>query len=240
MELDRKRGATPLYHQIETHLKGKIEDGEIVRGAALPAEKSLMQEYGVSRITVRQALNDLAKEGYVEGHPGIGTLVTYQKINESLKKVISFSDEMKLHGVTMHTSLCKVSKVFPSSTVSDELGLDYGKKCFRLDRVRCVDGKPLVYSETFCSLNWNLPLEENDYVDSLYKFISADLGIVITKAKDTLEAISANKKIAELLQIAEGYPVFKRIRKSFDKSGKVFEYTICFYPGDKYKYTVEL
>ena len=93
--IDRNPGAPPLYAQLESILKQKIEQGTYKRGDFLPTEKELMAEYQPSRVTVRQAVTNLVQSGYVRARRGIGTDIVYEKVEEHLERVISFTEEMK-------------------------------------------------------------------------------------------------------------------------------------------------
>lgn len=78
--LNHEKGAAPLYSQLETILKSQIEHGEYTKGDAFPTEKMIMEKYGVSRVTVRQAFAALTNNGYIKSSRGIGTIVTYEKL----------------------------------------------------------------------------------------------------------------------------------------------------------------
>ena len=110
MILNREKGAPPLYSQVETILRTDIEHGKYNKGDSFPTENMLMEEYQVSRVTIRQAMTALSQAGYIMSRRGIGTEVTYEKIDEHMKSVISFTDEMKQHNITMNTSYCKMEK----------------------------------------------------------------------------------------------------------------------------------
>ena len=114
MILNREKGAPPLYSQVETILRTDIEHGKYNKGDSFPTENMLMEEYQVSRVTIRQAMTALSQAGYIMSRRGIGTEVTYEKIDEHMKSVISFTDEMKQHNITMNTSYCKMEKITPS------------------------------------------------------------------------------------------------------------------------------
>lgn len=238
--LEKGQGTLPLYHQLEVILKERINNGEFKNGDIFPCERELIKEYGVSRITVRQALANLRSSGLVEAYPGIGTVVVKDKIDEKLSSVKSFSEEMKEHGMIMRTKESKCSFVVPPSEISDELGIERGEKCFLLERVRCADSLPVVYSTTYISNKWNLECDEGLYDSSLYEYLRREKNIVITGAKDTFEAVTADKEIAKLLDVRVASPLLKRTRISYVKKREIFEYTLCWYRADKYKYTVEL
>ena len=234
--LDRKRGAQPLYRQLEMILREEIENGQYNHGDVFPCERELMEQFNVSRITVRQALRNLSDLHYISPHPGKGTEVIFSKINENLKEVIPFSEEMAKHGIAMSTSYCVTEYVKPDKNIASVLSTE---NCFLLQRVRLADGIPLVFSETYIASSWKLPAEADLYRNSLYKYLKEKLGITVTRATDTLEAAACPASVAAFLEIEEGMPVFKRTRRSY-AGEKILEYTICYYPADRYKYTVEL
>lgn len=238
--LNHEKGAPPLYAQLEAILRKQIESGEYEKGELLPAEKLLMEQYQVSRVTVRQAMAALTQDGYIKSSRGIGTEVIYEKIDEHMKSVISFTDEMKQHNITMQTSYCSMKKIKPSERVAMALGIPLTDSCYCLTRVRCVDERPLVYTITYLKDIVNLPMDSVHYMESLYKYLKEVHGIRIEKGRDTLEAALPTKEIQKFLEIDQQMPVFKRTRQTFLPGNEVFEYSICYYPGNRYKYTVDL
>ena len=238
--LNFEKGAAPLYTQLETLLRKKIEQEEYEKGDLLPTEKELMEEYQVSRVTVRQAIGLLAQMGYVKSQRGIGTEVIYDKIDEQIHKVISFTEEMEKHNITMETSYCNMEKVYPEKMVAKSLEIPLKEECYCLKRVRDVNGKPLVYTITYLKDIVNLPLDDQYYTKSLYQYLKEKHQIIIASGEDTFEAALPSKKVQELLQIEENVPVIVRTRKTFLQNGEVFEYSKCYYAGNRYKYTVKL
>ncbi|MEG0368980.1 MAG: GntR family transcriptional regulator, partial [Hungatella sp.] len=97
--LSREKGAPPLYFQLREELKEEIEEEKYKKGDIFLTERQLQEKYKVSRVTVRQAVGDLVNEGYLQCARGVGTIVVFNKIDENLKQVISFSEEMKHHGI---------------------------------------------------------------------------------------------------------------------------------------------
>lgn len=238
--LNFEKGSAPLYTQLEVILRKKIEHGEYNKGELLPTEKELMERYQVSRVTVRQAMALLAQAGYVKSQRGIGTEVIYDKIEEQMNKVISFTEEMKKHHITMQTSYCEMVKVYPDKIVAKNLDIPLTEPCYCLKRVRDVDGKPLVYTITYLKPVASFPLCSDCYKESLYQYLNEVHGIRIESGKDTLESALPSKEVQKRLQIQENMPVFIRTRKTFMSNGEVLEYSKCYYPGNRYKYTVKL
>lgn len=240
MSLNKEKGASPLYYQLYEILKDKIKKEIYSCGDILPSEKELMKEYEVSRITVRQAISNLTQDGYLEAKRGIGTIVRYKKIDEQIKSIRSFSEEMQEHGIIMKTSFCSVKEIKASSKIALYLNVNEGDKCLEIKRIRCAGDIPIVYSETYIRKDLNLDTDERYYTDSFYKYLKEEKNIIVHRAHDTLEAASANKKIAKLLEINEKDPVFIRVRQSFNKDNDLIEHTTSYYPGEKYKYSMDL
>lgn len=238
--LNREKGAPPLYHQLKEILKQEIEEEKYKKGDIFLTERQLQEKYDVSRVTVRQAVSELVNEGYLQSSRGIGTTVVFNKIDENLKQVISFSEEMARHGITMNTSHCVMSRERAGKTVAGNLKLDPGGYCYKLERVRCAQNIPIVYSITWLTNKYRLPIDNNLYKDSLYKLLKEEYSIVIARGRDTFEAVLATAVTGGYLNIEPGQPVFKRIRVTYDQDGDVLEYTICYYAGERYKYSVEL
>lgn len=238
--LNREKGAPPLYFQIENIIREQIENGEYNNGDAFLSEKQLQELYGVSRVTIRQAISALVNAGYLQCSRGIGTHVVFQKIDENLKRVISFSEEMKQHGIIMKTSYCLISLEKANKSISSKLEIEEGEDCYKLVRVRCAKSVPIVYSITYLKKNYELPLENSLYTESLYKLLDTTYQIKIVKGQDRFEAVASNKEISTFLEISVGTPIFKRTRKTIDQYNNIVEYTTCYYPGDKYQYSVEL
>ena len=239
MNLTRDKAAPPLYIQLFQQLMERIESNVYPTGSIIPSEALLEKEFNVSRMTVRLAIGELVNMGYVERMRGVGTIVTYGKIVENLKGIISFSEEMAQHGATMTTKYCRIEKTEAPLLAAQNLGIDLYSDVYLLKRLRCANDKPLVYSLTYLNIP-NLPLDKSVYEDSLYKFLKTDFEIIMAKGQDFLEATLAEGDIAQYLELPKGFPVFKRTRIAADQNNKVLEYTVCYYPGDKYKYSVSL
>lgn len=239
MTLDRGKAAVALYLQMSQQVAEAIEKGEYGPGQIIPSEKQFQEQYGVSRMTVRLAIGELVNKGYVERMRGIGTVVTYGKIEENLKRIISFSEEMQLHGITMQTSCCEIKMVTAGERAAGGLNIKINSPVYELTRVRCANNRPLVYSVTYLNIQ-DLPLDAGVYSESLYKFLRDNCNINIARAADQLEATLAEGAVAKYLEVVQGFPTFKRTRTAYDEHDNAVEYSVCYYPGDKYRYSVNL
>lgn len=238
-KLDKSRGSSPLYSQIEDILLKELESGLFSPGDIFYSEKEIMECFQVSRITVRQAVSSLAQKGFLEPQRGVGAVVKGLKIGESLEGIVSFSDEMKSHGILMETSFVSIEV----RDIEEDLGgrLDgSGRKAYYLERVRNASSSPIVFSKTYLSSCFSLSLDRECYKHSLYDFLRREKNIVVLRARDTLEAILASEEVASRLDIKVASPVFKRTRASYSQDGRQIEYSVSYYPGSRYKYSIEL
>lgn len=241
MKLDYNRGAIPLYLQIYEILKEQIETEVYAYGEFIPSELELEKHYRVSRITIRQAIAELEKEGYIKRARGKGTTVTYtSRINESLSEIRSFTKEMEDRGLQAGTSYINIEKVKATEDVANSLHVEVDSDVYRLFRVRTADEEPIVIFETYLSNDYNFPLDEKHYEGAMYQ-VFEELGIKIpTKVFENFQAMLADQKIAKLLKVKIGSPILKRCRVSYNSDHKAIEYTISFYRGDRYSYSVQL
>jgi len=238
-ELDRSKGHIPLYRQIKKKLKDKIIAGEYKYDDTIPTEIEIKDIYNVSRITSRQAIMDLEKEGYLERVRGKGTKVIFRGlIEEELSKIMSFTNEMKSRGIIPGTKFAKVSKIKADEILASKCECQVGDELYRVERVRTGDSVPIVYFITYISGKYNLPLDNNEYFGSLYELCAISGIPEHYYSTDRLTAGVADKKLAKQLEIQVNDPVLIRIRRSFSASKELLEYTLSYYPASRYSYKI--
>lgn len=241
MKLNHSKEALPLYLQIKNHLKKQIEDKEYDLNDLIPGELELEKRFQVSRITVRQAILELEKEGYVSRARGKGTTVIYNdKINEFLFEIKSFTKEMEDRGIVPTTKYVDIKKVPASADIAKIFNVEEGEDVILLHRIRLGDGEPIVVFHTYLNNRFPFPLENAKYRNSMYDVFD-EIGIKKPiRVCETFEATLASEELAQDLQVDVGSPVFLRVRKSYDLNDEVTEYSLCYYRGDKYTYSIEL
>lgn len=241
MKLNYNKGAIPLYLQIYEILKEKIESFDYEYGMLIPSELELEKMYKVSRITVRQAIAELEKAGYVRRARGKGTSVTYVKrIDESLSAIRSFTTEMKERGLVPGTSFIEITKEKADEDVASHLELEQGSDVYCLYRVRTADEEPIVIFETYLSGDYDFPLDKEKYMGAMYD-VFEEIGVKIpVRVRENFQAILADQNMASLLDVKVGSPIFKRSRIAYNVDNKAIEYTISYYRGDRYSYSIEL
>ncbi len=230
----------PLYIQLKKLFKEKIEDGKWEINAKIPSERSLEQKYGVSRMTIRKALDDLKNEGILIRRQGSGTFVNDKKIEEKLVKLKGFTQDMLSRGLIPSTSVISTKEINPDKEIRDKLKLNIGDKVFKLDRVRCANGKPMAFETAYLNAKYCPGILSKDLESSLYSILRNQYDLKLNNAEQTLEADIASEIYGELLDISEGDPVLILTRFTLNEENIPIEYVKSIYRGDKYKFKVIL
>ena len=231
------KGSPALYLQIKNIYKNKIISGQLKRGDRIDSELESQKEYGVSRITARQAIVDLEKEGMVKRGRGKGTFVIYREaIEEELNRVRSFTKEMESQGRVPGTQWTTLQIEKMSEGFSKDFGIYCQQEMYCLRRVRTADDIRVAYFVSYFPLSLNLPMDVNQIPESIYEQLDY-IGIKTPgKIREKVKAILPNKEVAKALNIQDNQPILLRQRQSFDKQGNTIEYTNCYYRGDMYWY----
>lgn len=239
-KLNSVKGAPPLYLQISEILRNKILTKEYAFDTIIPSETELQSMYQVSRITARQAIQELEKDGLVSRARGKGTIVIYQKhIEEFLTRIRSFTDEMKEQGIEPGTSYAHIELVKADQQLARVFHVEPDVPLYRLERVRTGDEKPIVIFQTYFHMSRSLPLEDGQYYGSLYAMLE-EMNIHPVRIKEKFDCIMPDAHTRELLNVKRTIPILRRIRTSYDQSDEVVEYTVSLYRGDRYSYSVEI
>lgn len=232
-KLDTTPGHLPYYKQIKEFYKKDIQDGVLAVGDRVDSEMEIQQMYDVSRITARQAILELEQEGMVKRGRGKGTFVTYRpKIKEELSHIRSFTDEMMALGRTPGTQSFHITKEIPDEATRTLFDLPE-EMMYCVRRVRTADDVLLVYFVSYFPLSLNIPLNMEEQTQSIYEMIGAPARI-----DEEFSAINPSGEICLALKLRKDQPVLARKRVSFDKKGQKMEYTMCYYRGDLYSYTI--
>lgn len=232
--------AAPRYSQIINYYRTLIESGKLTEGEKMPTEEAIGELFGVSRITVRQALDGLAQGGYIYKIQGKGSFVSAKKAGMQLNHLIGFSDEMRGIGMSPSTVLIDQCLTSPNDTMAAALGIDMSQKVYLISRVRCADEIPMAVEKVCLPFSRFAGIETQDLNQSLYLLLKQQYGCEPHKAVQSIQAGLANSADAKLLQIKVGGPVLRITRTAYDSNDVPFEYTESVYRGDKYVFNVTL
>ena len=230
-------GAEPKHQQLRRILLDQITT-RLAPGAAIPSERQLIAEYGVSRITVREALGQLVNEGHLERVRGKGTFVANRPMQSTLH-LASFTEEMRAMGhVPTTVVLVREQKVPPKDTAA-ALRLGEDDTAFHVKRLRMADGAPVSIDDAWLVADAFPGLLDHDLSGSVYSIIATEYGTPIDRAQQTVAANPAADDVATLLGTRTGAPLLEFDRVSYTGDRPV-EHTRSWYRSDRYRVQMEV
>lgn len=230
--------STPLHVQAENLLREMIQQEEYRKGKLLPNEIELSSRMGISRSTLRQAINKLVYEGLLIRKKGYGTIVAPQSVMGNARNWKSFSQEMKSMGMTVQNFELHLSFKVPPSEAIKFFGISQADQVLCLERLRGRPGLPFVHFISY--FNPSIPLTiEDDMSIPLYDLLEQKYGVLVKTSKEMIYAQGASPWIAEKLGIEEGDPVLVRKRFVYDAEDKPVEFNIGYYRADSFTYSIE-
>lgn len=238
-EMEKK---LPKYRQVEEDLKYRILLGDWKPGDRLLSEEEFCRVYDVSRITVKRALSELVLAGYLYQVSGKGTFVKdFQEDPQENNSVVkSFTNEMRERGMNAVTTSVVLDLASANRSLAGLLNIDPGTQIVRLKRVRAIaSGEIIAFSINSFPFSQIFSTDPQDYYGSLYDYLASH-GILLTSAKEYLEAILPPADVAEKLHISTADPVLKFVRISHTSDYGFSEYNLCYYIGSKYRYYVNI
>jgi GntR family transcriptional regulator len=230
----------PLYYQLGGLLREKVVSGEFAVGARIPTEADLVGEYGVSRITVRQALGALEKEGLIRREAGRGTFVTdHQPFTGTLKVEGSLDDIISL-GLVTQVKVLDLRTVKASAAEAEALGLEAGALLTRCTRLRLYHGEPYSYIVNDLPHEVGKRIARSDFKGVLLRVLEDKLHIAVRDARQTVRAALADATLARLLETRIGAPLLAVDRLILTDGGRPVERVHTYYRSDIYSLTVHL
>lgn len=233
-----KKSPIPVYFQLKNIILGKIKSGEYSAGSLIPSERELSENLGISRMTVRQAINQLASENYLVREKGKGTYVN--KIKFEQRNIMSFSETVKRLGMQPVTRVLEFTEDCDCFDVKEALELEPQHKVFRIKRLRLADDTPIAIEEVFIPEKLCPDIKSLDFTQSFYNLLKTNYSIEINYVDNKIEAIKADKENKQLLMLNSGDPILKISGISYTKEGKKLFYEKDVYRADKYNYSVRI
>lgn len=231
----------PLYAQVASALASDIAAGSLSPGAQLPSEEGLTDRFGVSRATVRKAVEHLLAGGLVEIRRGRGTFVSEPKIRQELTELSGFVEDMVALGRKPTARLIEKRLVAADTTVAKQLGLAPGTKVYRIKRVRIADGVAMSFDETYLPLDIGKKIVRNDLeADPIFALLEGKCGVPLINAEYQLEAVTAEEQVASALGIPKGSAIFLVERTSYTEGFRPIDYEKLYYRGDLIKFVTRL
>lgn len=232
-----KRGPMPLYHQIGAILRERIGTGELQAGDRLPSEDEIRRMFGVSRATVRQALEALERGRLISREPGRGSFVRAAEGEATEVKVTCLLEDLIALGVPAVTRVVGGGLVHASVSVAGALGLAAGEAVFTFLRIVEVEGQPFAANRVFLPAWMAGRLSEADMANmQLLKTLEAKCGVIADRAEQIIEAIMADASQANLLDVDAGAALLSVTRTTYDPAGRTIEYSTTLYRSDRTRF----
>jgi len=230
-------GPVPKHTQLREILLRLVES-ELAPDAPIPSERQLMSTYGVSRMTVREAIGQLVSEGRLYSVRGKGTFVARPRV-ESQLHLASFTQDMRRRGLSPATVVLRAERADAPTQVRNALRLSDRQPAYHLERLRIADGVPMAVEEGWYAAEPLPGLLERDLTSSLYATFAEDYDLVIDSAQQTVWSEVADRAIARLLGVRAGAPLlaFQRIGSA---GHLVVEHNTSWYRGDRYRIHMSL
>jgi GntR family transcriptional regulator len=230
----------PIYIQIRESLRADITGGTLKRGEQLPSENELAAKYSVSRMTIRQSIEELVDEGLLYRRHGIGTFVAFPHLQRDHTRLTNFFDKAESEGVKVQVKLLSLDVIPAAPRVAEALDLPEGSQVIRVKTLRYADGEPVTVHDAHIPHKlFPHVVHENLEVQHLWTIYEKS-GYRVRRAIQRLEAREASEEVAHLMKIREGAPVLFKERTVYADDGTPVEFTYCYNRGDLYSLTVAL
>jgi GntR family transcriptional regulator len=234
-------GPTPLYYQIKTILEGKIRSQELKARERLPSEAELCAEFGVSRVTVRQALSVLFKDGLIYRERGKGTYIsegagwTRPVLQGSIESLMSA-------GIGTRIKILSYRGVVAPKELSKNASLQKSETVYRLELVRFVPSGPQAYSLLYFPADIGKLISKDEITETteLISFVEDKVGTKAQGAHQTIDVGVANELLAKNLDVKEGTPLLVISREYFTRTGTLLFFAKTYYRTDRFRYQIEL
>lgn len=235
-----ERSHVSLYYQVKEIMTENLKCGKWPINSKIPTEVELCRIYGVSRITVRQALAELEREGYLYRKQGKGTFVTTPKLEQRLSHFYSFSEEIRKMGLVPSTIVLDFALIQSDENISTNLNINRNSLIVAINRLRLADGEPYAIETSYIPYDFVAGITKEDVEkNGLYKTLKEKFGIQPNEAVESFEAVLMQSEESKHLNAKNKAPALRLERYAYENS-KLIEYCVSIIKGDKYKYKILL
>lgn len=231
----------PLHKQISDWVRDKIESGTWQGNEKLPSESQLSEQFDVSRVTVRRALQTLENEQVIYRCQGLGSFVKDQRSHHPIMEMRDFMEEMEEAGLEGSSRVIRFEQVNPDEEICRILELEPGKKVTRLDRVRLANGEPVAFDMTWLPVFYGQLLADSDLEHTtIFRVLEDEYEIPVLRGCYRLEADNAGEYIGEHLGVSAEKPLMLINRISYTIGEKPVYFQKRFYLSDRVTYQVQV
>ncbi|KAB2331976.1 GntR family transcriptional regulator [Bacillus mesophilum] len=234
--LPQKPKRIAKYKIIEEYILEKIKSGEYTKGQLIETEQELIEKFSVSRVTVRQATNNLVAKGYLSRSQGSGTFVSSQKIVGRTTNVKSFTDEMKEMGKVASTEVLEFKIISASPEIALKLQMEKGNPIYFIRRLRKADDDPMMLETSYMSVEDYPDLSYENITGSKYQYIEEVKNQTIDHSHHVVVPIMPTEEIVQYFNYNPEQPLIKLLNTTFLTTGKILDYTEVILNSEKYQY----
>lgn len=227
----------PLYAQLKAAIVDDIRRGTLKPGARLASQRDLSEQFAMSHMTVRRALNDLLNAGVIYTIPGKGMYVNSdEKVEAETGPFVSFTEEMQRRGLKGSSRLLESSVITANTALAQIFRIEIGTRLVELHRLRLADGEPIALQKAYLPYARFPDLLTHDFgVESLYAVLRQDYGVIFASSSYAVEAALAEEREAHLLNLSLPAALLITEQSTEEEGGTVIEYVRAAYRGDRYK-----
>jgi GntR family transcriptional regulator len=241
MQAIDKSSSVPYYQQLADLLRREISEQRTQREVfQLPSENELAERHGITRATVRHALDVLEGDGWIYREKGVGSFAAIRRVEHELTHLVSTTEDMRRRGWPLTTQLVSLERIPAVPYVAHAVEVPDGTIVYKLCRLRLVDDEPLSLQTVYLPCEMCPSLEENDLTSSLYGLLETRYGLRLWTGKEILRARCAIPFEADLLRVKEEMPVMYMERTTYAANGVAVEYLESVWRGDRYDFKVTL
>jgi GntR family transcriptional regulator len=231
----------PFYAQVRDSLRNLIIDGSLDSHDRLPSEHQMIEMFGVSRITIRQALKELENEGLIFRVHGKGTFVSKPKAFQDLTTLQSFGEAMHPQGFETYSKLIAIKEIRADSQVADRLKQPLGEGVVEIKRLRYLNREPMSYERSYFPVEIGRKLSREDLsTQDILVILENNYRIQVGHADLVLGAHLADETQGRLLKVESGSPLLHIERLTTVTDGSPIMYEHLFHRGDSFRYTVRV
>lgn len=231
----------PIYHQLYEILRANIVNGNWQPGDMLPSESELIEQYSVSRVTVRQAFDALVNEGLVNRQRGRGTFVAQPTVEQGINRIISFTEDMRQRNYKPGTQILAAELIPAPADIAARLEIEPETELARLERLRLADEQPMSIEQSHLVHRYCPGILQADYArEPLRELLETKYGIRLVRATQVIRAITASPKLAARLGVAPGAALLFIERVTYSDQNIPVEFLRLYHRGDRYALYNEL
>ncbi|MCC5896196.1 MAG: GntR family transcriptional regulator [Alkalibacterium sp.] len=228
----------PVYIEMHNKMRHLIVSNEWKSGSKIPSERTLADEFNVSRMTARQAVSSLVEEGLLERKRGSGTFVSAEKVREKLSGIPSFTETIERLGKRPSSKLVSYYTKRASESEAEKLEINQDQTVLVMERIRYADDEPICFEVATLPMTIISEFSKEQLTQHLYRTLS-DNGFEVERAEQTISATLASEKVADLLQVKRESPILRLRQVSYTNENKPFEYVRAQYVGSRYEFFLE-